>query len=348
MIKKCILLFIFCSLLTACGGSSNHSAPSSSTSSITALQSSPPPITLQGIDRSFYSNISYGSHERQIFDIFLPASSTPTPLLLYVHGGGFTSGDKSFVYKTQKDGAWDFPSDIRKLLKQNIAVASINYRLLDKEGVLPSLQDVQYALQFIRAHATTLNLDKTKVVLAGNSAGAGSSLWVALQDEQASPKHTDKVKHESTRVLGVAVRETQSSYDLMRWESDVFYDYDFNFATMIQQSPQLEPRINAFYGMSSFSEINTPAITQYRAQVDMLALMDSTDPELWIDNTLREVKFPSSTGIMNHHAYHARALKTYADQAGIKGWVTYGKDPVLYTDQPVETWTDFVIRKLKP
>lgn len=344
--KFFISLFLLLPLLVACGGSSSSSSVPHPDNNIEALHTNTSPINLQGLNSTFHANIRYGQHQRNTFDIFLPQSPHPSALVMYIHGGGFTSGDKSFVYQKQKDGAWDLPSDIRQLLTQDIAVASINYRLLDQEGVLPSLQDVQYALQFMRFHADTLNIDKTNIVLAGNSAGAGSALWVALQDEQANINHLDPIKHESTRVKGVAVRETQSTYDLRRWESDVFYEYGFNFDTLIQQTPKLEPRINTFYGIDTFSEIDSEAIKSYRSQVDMLSFMDSSDPELWIDNTLRPVKFPSSTGIMNHHAYHARTLKTQADQVGIRNWVTYGKDPVLYTTHPIETWTDFAIRKL--
>ena len=46
----------------------------------------------------FYKDISYGQHERNKLDYFTPKISTPTPLVIFIHGGGFTGGDKSINY----------------------------------------------------------------------------------------------------------------------------------------------------------------------------------------------------------------------------------------------------------
>jgi hypothetical protein len=89
---------------------------------------------LQAINAKFAKDIPYDDNERTQFDIWLPNSETPTGLVIYVHGGGFSSGDKDFVYAVQSDGAWDFPTDIRYLLQNNIAFATIRYTLLSTTG----------------------------------------------------------------------------------------------------------------------------------------------------------------------------------------------------------------------
>ncbi|MEL7531307.1 MAG: hypothetical protein AAFN10_08375, partial [Bacteroidota bacterium] len=72
----------------------------------------------------YAADISYDQYEDTKFDIFLPNSTTPMGLLVYIHGGGFTGGDKAFVYNDP------YPEHIRALLSQNIAVATINYLLV--------------------------------------------------------------------------------------------------------------------------------------------------------------------------------------------------------------------------
>lgn len=155
------------------------------------------PFDLQGINAKFAKDIAYDSKTRTQFDIWLPNSNTPTGLVIYVHGGGFTSGDKDFIYSIQSGGAWDFPTDIRFLLQNNIAFATIRYTYLnttgETEGVKKPMSDVRRALQYIRSRAIDFNIDKNKIILAGNSAGASTSLWIAFNNEFANATNSDPV-----------------------------------------------------------------------------------------------------------------------------------------------------------
>jgi hypothetical protein len=66
------------------------------------------PFPLNGITAKFSKDIAYDTKQRTQFDIGLPDSNTPTGLVIYAHGAGFTSGDRDFVYSVQSGGAWDF------------------------------------------------------------------------------------------------------------------------------------------------------------------------------------------------------------------------------------------------
>jgi hypothetical protein len=169
------------------------------------------PFPLNGIPARFSKDIAYDSKQRTQFDIWLPESTTPTGLVIYTHGGGFSSGDKDFVYTAQQGGAWDFPSDIRFLLQNNIAFATVRYTLLsttgERDGIKKPMSDVKRALQYIRYNAEDFNIDKTKIILAGNSAGGGTSLWIAFKSDLADAQNSDPVLRESTRVKGVVGRE---------------------------------------------------------------------------------------------------------------------------------------------
>lgn len=307
------------------------------------------PFPLNGIAAKFSKDIAYDNKQRTQFDIWLPDSNTPTGLVIYTHGGGFSSGDKDFVYSAQQGGAWDFPSDIRFLLQNNIAFATIRYTLLsttgERDGIKKPMSDVKRALQYIRHNASDFNIDKNKIILAGNSAGGGTSLWIAFNNELADAQSSDPVLRESTRVKGVAAREPQSSYNIEdRWVNDVFIDYNLTWTEILANETG---NISKIYGVSSTAEYESTAIDTYRAEVDMLSLLTADDPAIWIDNTLRDVVHPySAPEISSHHAFHARELKQRADAVGVENITYYGKNPVIYSHPGNETWTQFCKRIL--
>ena len=309
------------------------------------------PFDLQGINAKFAKDILYDNKARTQFDIWLPNSIAPTGLVIYVHGGGFTSGDKDFVYGVQSGGAWDFPTDIRYLLQNNIAFATIRYTYLnttdETEGIKKPMSDVRRALQYIRNHASDFNIDKNKIVLAGNSAGAGTSLWIAFNNDIANASSSDPVFRESSRVKGVVARETQASYNVEdRYVNNVFVDYNLTWSEILAKEMG---NIQKIYGVSSTLQYESPIIDAYRADVDMLSLMTADDPEIWINNTLRDVVNPYNpfnTDIPSHHAFHARELKERADAIGVENITYYGKNPIIYSDPSNESWTEFCKRKI--
>jgi acetyl esterase/lipase len=341
-----IIIVSLISLLFACGKDDDNPIPPGS--NITFSDS---PVDLQDINAKFAKDIAYDNKARTQFDIWLPNSTTPTGLVIYVHGGGFTSGDKDFVYTVQSGGAWDFPTDIRYFLQNNIAFATIRYTYLNNtgetEGVKKPMSDVRRALQYIRSRASDFNINKNKIVLAGNSAGAGTSLWIALNTDFADAQNNDPVLKESSRVKGVVARETQASYNIEdRWVNDVFIDYGITWSQMLANETG---NIQKIYGVSSNAQYESPAIDAYRAEVDMLSLMTADDPEIWINNTLREVVNPYNPynqDIPSHHAFHARELKERADAVGVKNVTYYGRNPILYADPGNESWTQFCKRKI--
>ena len=339
--------FVFVSFLLIIIGCSKKQDTSIVPASNISYSSSP--FDLQGINAKFAKEISYDAKPRTKFDIWLPNSSSPTGLVIYVHGGGFTSGDKDFVYTVQSGGACDFPSDIRFLLQNNIAVATIRYTLLnttgETEGIKKPMNEVRRALQYLRYKASDFNIDKNKIILAGNSAGAGTSLWIAFNNDVADGSNSDPVLRESSRVRGVAVRETQASYNIEdKWVNNIFADYNLSWNEILSNETG---NIQKIYGVSSTAQYQSPAITAYRNEVDMLALLTADDPEIWMNNTLREVVHPySGPEISTHHAFHVRELKKRADAVGVKNISYYGRNPILFAHPSNETWTQFCKRKI--
>src|SRR6185369_3467169 len=150
-----------------------------------------------------HADVAYGPHERNKIDLYLAESKTPTPLVLYIHGGGFRGGDKSSVSA----------GEVRAFHREGWSVAAINYRFTNLLPAPGQYLDCGRALQFLRHNAAKYNLDPRLVASTGGSAGAGTSLWLAFHDDLADPKSDDPIARESTRLICTVVSNGQSSYD---------------------------------------------------------------------------------------------------------------------------------------
>lgn len=309
-----ILSFILCSTLYACKTTNRNSVRIEQ--KILNLTPAAPPFKLSASDYKFYKDIQYGNFKENILDIFLPNSKQPASLVINIHGGGFINGDKAQQY--QNSG-----SLINTLLVKNIAYASINYRLLtenDGEGVLKCLNDSKRALQFIRYYSKALNIDKSNIMLMGGSAGAGTSLWIGLNNNMADKESADPVLRESTRVIAVVALATQADYDVLEWNNTVFKEYltkgmDEKYLIRLAS----KERVLGFYGFKNLNEINSKASKEYRNKISMLKLMSSDDPELYVENTNVPYSMPTTLGQLQHHPLHAKALMDRAKETHVKG-----------------------------
>lgn len=164
-------------------------------------------------------NVKYGKHPRQVLDFYPAKSDKPTPVVLYIHGGGWLGGDKR--------------TNPKAYLDKGISVVAINYRYVSnaKEDnttppVKAPLSDAARALQFVRSKAKEWNLDKEKIGATGGSAGACSSLWLAFHEDMAQPDSADPIARESTRLYCAAVNGAQVSLDpkeLREWMPNYRY-----------------------------------------------------------------------------------------------------------------------------
>ncbi len=158
-------------------------------------------------------DLSYGNHPRQVLDFYQAKSDIPTPVVFYIHGGGWQGGDKRGF-------------QAKAFLDKGISVVSINYRFVQdgvQEGLRPPVKaplgDAARALQFVRSNAAQWNVDKKCIGATGDSSGGCSSLWLAFHDDLADPASKDPIARESTRLYCAAVDGAQVSLDPkeLRW-----------------------------------------------------------------------------------------------------------------------------------
>jgi acetyl esterase/lipase len=118
------------------------------------------------------ATVSYGAAPVQGIDVYLPKTDGPFPVAILIHGGCWT---KAIAGREQLRLLG------RELANRGIAVWSIGYRRVDEEdGAYPGIfQDVARAIDLLPANAAKYEIDTSRVVAVGHSAGAHLALWAA-------------------------------------------------------------------------------------------------------------------------------------------------------------------------
>ena len=189
---------------------------------------------------------------------------------------------------------------MQTVLDNDIAIVSANYTLLStagNEGVLSALEDGEAALNFLRSKLSLLNIPTDKMVIAGVSAGAGIAQWNGFQ----APNNA--------QLQGVLAIAAQSSYDLYQWEN-VFPGFSLDALR------QLIPFLQALY-LQFYNGEPTP---EALAILDYRALMDASDPPLYVYNTAGD-EVINAQGELDfdvlYHSYrHADYLRQQAIEVG--------------------------------
>ncbi len=132
-------------------------------------------------DASVHSNIAYCNTDnpRQTLDLYVPknAQHTKTKLVVFIHGGGWRAGDKSNQEMTYYG---------EHFLKNDIAVASLNYRLYPEVTYPEPNDDISCALKYLTAHAGEYGIINDKWTIFGDSAGAQLGAY-AMSDPAINP-----------------------------------------------------------------------------------------------------------------------------------------------------------------
>jgi len=200
----------------------------------------------------------YGPHERNVLDLWKAKSAKPTPLVVFIHGGGFRSGSKEKLSAALLDG----------LLANGISVMAINYRLSPEFAFPAHYLDCARAIQFARSKANEWNLDPKRIGSTGSSAGAGTSLWIGFHDDLADPKNSDPVLRQSTRLSCMAVSAAQSTYDprvIKEW---------------VGEAASKEHAFIGFYGLKP-EERDTPKAHQLYEAASPINYLTPDDPPVY-------------------------------------------------------------------
>ncbi len=174
--------------LVACGGDPDvRPPPDAGFADATSPDGAAVSCATTGVRRTLdqrYANtpgVAANAQSLDLYEPLRPAACGPTPILIWIHGGGWVTGDKANQLAAKVPWATGL----------GFLFVSVNYRLSPRppsglSGLAPGRvmypthnDDVSAAIAYVRAHAAEHNADPSRVVLMGHSAGAGIVSQVA-------------------------------------------------------------------------------------------------------------------------------------------------------------------------
>jgi acetyl esterase/lipase len=245
-----------------------------------------------------FANVHYGEHERQVLDFWKPESQKPTPVVVYIHGGGFVGGDKKSIQ----------PVVLTQCLESGISVAAIHYRFVTTHPFPAPQMDGARAIQFLRYKAKEWNIDPKRIAAYGGSAGAGISMFLAFYNDLAEPNSADPVARQSSRLVAVGSFGGQSSYDprvIKQWIGGRAYEH---------------PSIFKCYNIKSVDEIDKPELQKVYDKVSAIKHVSPDDPPIFMfySEPDRDLPPDAKPGQGIHHPRFAHQLKKALDKVGVR------------------------------
>ena len=266
-------------------------------------------------------DVKYGPHKRNVLDFYQAESDKPTPLALYIHGGGFRGGSKKSVNQRT----------LRELMAAGISVAAIEYRLVPDNPLPIAHHDSLRALQFIRSKAAEWNIDKNRVGAFGGSAGAQICMWLGFHDEMADINNSESLKRESSRLTCVVTNGGQTSMDFRWWKKWV----------PGYEKPHRERT-------EYFGNVTDEELSKTVSDISALSLISSDDPPIFMSYGMKpDDPIPTDPkrvqGWKVHHVIFGIKLKEKMDQLGVEANLKYPGAQTKY-----DSAAGFLIAKLKP
>jgi acetyl esterase/lipase len=267
------------------------------------------------------ADVKYGRHTRNVLDFYKAKSEKPTPVVLFIHGGGFRAGNKKSVNK----------DILQELLAAGISVAAIEYRFVVDKPLPAAHHDSLRAIQFIRSKAAQWNIEKKRFGAFGGSAGAQICMWLAFHDEMAKSQSSKPLKRESSRLACVMTNGGQTTMDMDWWKKWV----------PGYEKPHRDR--SEVYG-----DVTDDELREIVKDISALSLITADDPPIFMSYGMKpDAPIPSdakrSRGWKVHHVIFGVKLKEKMDKLGVEANLKYPGAQTKY-----ESPASFLIAKLKP
>lgn len=263
-----------------------------------------------------YRATEYGSG---IALIYQPQGVGPFPALLEVHGGAWTAGSHTTGELMN-----------RALALSGIVVAAVEFRLAPQYPYPAQVADVNYAIRWLKAHASEFNTDPGSVGAMGSSSGGHTVLLNALRPHD--PRYAGIPLEDESRV------DATVSYVVARWPiSDPYARY--LFAQETGRDGLVTATESYFLTQAAMKEGNPQEILERGEKVNL-------PPTLVLQGTA-DGNLPLSVPKRFLEAYRAAGgnmeLEYFPDMPH-----GFGNEPSSETDRALELVKAFVARQLKP
>ena len=145
------------------------------------------------------SNIPYANPaaERQVLDIYAPPAAKKLPVVFWIHGGGWQTGDKTQVQLKPKAFA-----------EKGFVFVSTNYRLLPQVEMGTIIRDIAASIHWVHDHIAEYGGDPDRLLVMGHSAGAQLAALICTDDRYL------KVEGLSLSIIKGCVPVDGDTYDI--------------------------------------------------------------------------------------------------------------------------------------
>src|SRR5712691_10558282 len=118
-------------------------------------------------------NIPYAApaHERQVLDVYSPQNAKNLPVVFWIHGGGWQTGDKT-----------DVQIKPQAFMDKGFVFVSTNYRLLPSVDMATLVRDVAKSIHWVHDHIAEFGGDPKRLLIMGHSAGAQLAALICTDD----------------------------------------------------------------------------------------------------------------------------------------------------------------------
>jgi acetyl esterase/lipase len=204
-------------------------------------------------------NVPYGPNARQNFDLYtLIGAKKPMPLIVWIHGGGWTGGQKSWI-------------EVFHLVQQGYAIASIDYRT-SADAVFPAqVRDCNEAIYFLCKNAAKYGFDTSKIVIGGGSAGGHLSALIGTSsNNHVSEFYNDMDKEDKVHIRAVIDFYGPSDLNAVHGKaSSIDYDSDSSVFTKLLGAQTLErPDLAAIASPATYIDKNDPPFLIIHGDMD--------------------------------------------------------------------------------
>lgn len=258
------------------------------------------------------TDVVYGPYDRNKLDVYLAEGAGPTPVVIYLHGGGYRNGDKAKF----ADYIHSFKDSC---IAANISFVSANYRFITESPFPAPMEDGTRIIQFVRFMAKEWNLIPEQIAASGGSAGAHISLWNAMKGDLSDRDSEDAIARCPSAVSGVVCFRGQASKDQ-------------HFYKDIYSGEHIQPNLRLFYGLDEEEDLESPKVRKLSYEASAINFVSAqSPPALMIYTTpFTEPFIPADTSVSEviHHPIHGYILKKRMEQQGRTCIFRHAADPL--------------------
>lgn len=270
----------------------------------------------QDIEPAVFHNVEFaqaptldGGAKSLNINIWKGRGEDPQPVVLFVHGGAWVSGDNNL----EAAGSEQIKA-IMELRGKGVTIAAATYRF-SNEGIFPAqIHDVKAAIRYLKANAATYGIDPSRIMTIGESAGSQLALLAAVSNgEEAMEGNIGGNTEVDSNVIGCV--DCYGMTDFLTLAADLYARPDLGRtdAQVYELVEAPNSSRSQLFGLTT-AECNLGTVTANPARFpEQYALVKSgsplyhvtpDDPPVLIINGQRDMRVPSAQAIKMYQALY--------------------------------------------